>query len=139
MSHRFADPAVDQAFRDMAVPISDCLLKVRDLILEIAEDLPETGGLQETLKWGQPSYLPRRPRVGTTVRLGAAPANTGKAALFVHCQTRLIETCRHVHPELDYAGNRAILLEPGDALPRDALDHFIRLALTYHIRKRKRA
>ena len=119
--------------------IAPCVDQLRILILDQAKEIPEAGGIEETLKWGQPSYLPRRPRVGTTIRLGPAPGEAKKAALFVHCQTGLVEAYRHLFPELTYAGNRAIIIDPIMPLDEDTLGHCIRMALTYHICKRQRA
>ena len=116
--------------------IRPCIAQLRTLIFAQAADLPGTGGIEETLKWGQPSYLPVRPRVGTTIRLGPAPGAGARAALFVHCQTGLVETYRQMFPGLIFSGNRAIIIDPAGPLPEGALGHCIRMALTYHIRKR---
>lgn len=114
------------------------LLALRDLILDTAADLPQAGEILETLKWGQPSYLPKRPRVGSTVRLGATKDGT-QAALFFHCQTSIISDFRAgpgADTDITCDGNRAILLDPASDLPRDLLRLPIRHALTYHLKRR---
>ena len=131
--------AIAQTIAGLGPEVRPVVTRLRRLILSQAAELPGTDGIEETLKWGQASYLPRKPRVGTTVRLGSAPGAATKAALFVHCQTGLIETYRQLFPSLDCAGNRAIVFDPKGPLPEDAIRHCIRLALTYHIRKRQRA
>jgi hypothetical protein len=116
--------------------IRDRFVRLRDLILPVGENLEATGGITETLKWGQPSYLPKRPRVGTTVRLGTLKSAPESPALFVHCQTRLIETFRRHYPDtFIYEGNRALLLRGDDPLPEAEIRHCVSLALTYHLWK----
>ena len=114
------------------------LLELRSLIFETAHEIAEVGQLVETLKWGQPSYLPARPRVGSTVRLGSGKA-PDRVALFFHCQSRLVEQFRDIYPDqFFYDGNRAIILSVADPVPVDALKHCISLCLTYHLNKKAR-
>ena len=108
---------------------------LRDLIFETASKTQGVGGLEETLKWGQPSYLTHKPKSGTTIRLGWK--ETGEtSSLFVHCQTSLVETWRaHYGDTLTFIGNREISIPTQTPLPRAALQHCIAMALTYHLRK----
>ncbi len=111
------------------------LLRIRDLIFEIAGSNPRIGALNEMLKWGQPSYLTHHPKSGTTIRLAAHNKRPGHCALFVHCQTSLVGQWRDLYTgELEFDGNRAILFDAGKALPGDPLRHCIAMALTYHLR-----
>ena len=65
---------------------------------------------------------------------------TNQYAVYFHCQTDLVETFRELYPrELNYGGNRSILLNAQDAIPEAALRHCVALALTYHLAKRKPA
>ena len=57
----------------------------------------------------------------------------------MHCQTTLVDTFRSLHPELRYAGNRAILIPLDEPLPREAVARCIAIALTYHARRRATA
>ena len=129
-----ADPAVRAAFDAFPDDIRTSLLRLRQLIMEQAEAEPRVGDLQETLKWGQPSWLPARPRIGTTIRLGTDRAGE-HVALFFHCQTSVIRDFR-AGPghELGFDGNRAILLDRHAPLPLDLLRLPIRHALTYHLK-----
>jgi hypothetical protein len=115
------------------------LLKLRNLILDTASRTDGVGGLTETLKWGQPAYLPRKPRTGSTIRLATLPGQDSRYAMFVHCQTTLVSDFRQLYEgELSFEGNRAIALVHGEPLPRAALQHCITLALTYHARPRRK-
>ena len=114
-------------------------MAVRTLIFQTAAAQATIGPLIETLKWGQPAYLPATPRVGTTIRIDALrPPRTGYA-IYVHCQTGLVEDFRARYGGLlTFEGNRAIVLEGDEAPPRDALRHCIAMALSYHLAARKR-
>jgi hypothetical protein len=93
--------------------------------------------LQESLKWGQPSYLTTETKSGSTIRIDQVKPTPGQYALYFHCQTNLVETFRELYPELRYGGNRSILLDAKEKLPEAALRHCVALALTYHLNKRK--
>jgi hypothetical protein len=99
------------------------------------------GALEETLKWGQPSYLTPETKSGSTIRIDRHKSGDGRTALFFHCQTHLVDTFREIfRDDLEFESNRAIVLDAGDALPEEALRHCIAMALTYHLNKKtKRA
>jgi hypothetical protein len=133
------DSEVDAVFGAYPKPVKAKLLALRRLIFDTAKTTKGVGALEETLKWGQPSYLTPETKSGSTVRIDQVKASTGQVAVFFHCQTNLVETFRDLYPELSYSGNRAILLDAEDKLAEAALRHCIALALTYHLRKRKPA
>jgi Domain of unknown function (DU1801) len=133
----FAEPAVDAIFSAYPTPVKARLLALRRLIFDIADTTEGVGALEETLKWGQPSYLTTESKSGSTIRIDQVKAEAGRYAVYFHCQTDLVETFRELYPELSYSGNRAILLDAGEKLPEKALRHCVALALTYHTRKRK--
>lgn len=136
MSPSFADAAVQAAFDAHPEPLRSALLKLRGLVLATAAQHPEIGELVETLKWGEPAYLPKTPRVGTTVRLGAPRQSAGKYAAYFHCKTTLLQTFRSIYPdEFSFEGDRAIIFSVGDDIPEAALAQCFGLALTYHLRR----
>jgi hypothetical protein len=132
-----SDPAVDGVFDVYPKPVKAKLLALRRLILDTAKATHGVGALEETLKWGQPSYLTAESKSGSTVRIDQVKAEAGQVAVYFHCQTNLVETFRELYPELRYSGNRAILLDAADKLPEAELRHCVGLALTYHLGKRK--
>lgn len=134
---RFGDPQVEARLSGLPDPVAGALRGLRSLILETADGLPETGGLVETLKWGQPAYLPKRARVGTTLRIDAVKGEADAYALFFHCQSRLGATYREIYGDtLTIVGDRSIVLDATTPAPTEALRHCIALALTYHLRGR---
>ena len=66
----FADPDVARAYDGFAPALRAPLLALRAQIVSVAKTTPGVGQLIETLKWGEPAYLPARPRVGVTIRVG---------------------------------------------------------------------
>ena len=128
--------SADALFGAYPAPVKAKLLALRRLIFEIAKATKGVGALEETVKWGQPSYLTPETGSGSTVRIDQVKPAADQVALYFHCQTNLVETFRELYPELSYSGNRAILLDVGGKLPEAALRHCIGLALTYHLRRK---
>jgi hypothetical protein len=131
------DPAVEAAFDAYPATVKAKLLALRRLILDTAKATQGVGALEETLKWGQPSYLTPETKSGSTIRIDQVKPEAGQVAVYFHCQTNLVETFRELYPELSFGGNRSILLNAGDKLPAAALRHCVALALTYHLNRRK--
>ena len=135
-----SDPAVAAAFDAYPKPLKAKLLALRRLIFETAKTTRGVGALQETLKWGQPSYLTPETKSGSTIRIDQVKSVAHQYAVYFHCQTDLVETFRELYPgELSYGGNRSILLNAQQEIPEAALRHCVALALTYHLNKRKSA
>ncbi|HVO02823.1 MAG TPA: DUF1801 domain-containing protein [Candidatus Cybelea sp.] len=140
----FPDPEVGAVFRAYPAGIRTKLLSLRRLIFETAAATPGVGSIQEALKWGQPSYLTPETGSGSTIRIDRVKPSPGaiepeRYAVYFHCQTNLVETFRELYPrELTFGGNRSILFDADQDVPRAALCHCIALALTYHARRTRR-
>jgi len=134
----FDDPAVEAVFAAFPKLLRGKLLALRRLVLETAASTEGVGEIEETLKWGQPSYLTSKTRSGSTIRLGEA--GVGRYALYVHCQTDLVAMFQEYYPgQFTYGGNRSVIFDVDDDIPEPALRHCVALALTYHLNKRKGA
>jgi hypothetical protein len=132
--------ALDAVFKSYPAALRQKLLTLRRLILDVAKTTEGVGALEETLKWGQPSYLTTGTKSGSTIRIDRVKSSDDRYALYFHCQTDLVETFRELYPAaMTYEGNRAIVFGIGDRIPERALRHCIGLALTYHLNKRKPA
>jgi hypothetical protein len=132
-----ADPAVAAVFGAYPKPVQSKLLALRRLIFETARVTKGVGRIEETLKWGQPSYLTPETKSGSTIRIDRVKSTAGQYAIYFHCQTDLVETFRELYPtELSYGGNRCILLNAAGKFPAPELRHCVALALTYHLRNR---
>ena len=130
------DLAVAAAFHAYPKAVKAKLLALRRLIFDTAKTTKGVGALQETLKWSQPSYLTTETKSGSTVRIDQIKTVPNQVAIYFHCQTDLVATFRELYPELNYGGNRSILLDAKGKLPEAELRHCVGLALTYHLRKR---
>ncbi len=133
------DPSVETVFDGYPDPVRAQLLALRRLIFDTAKTTAGVGRLEEALKWGQPSYLTPESGSGSTIRIDQVKSVAGQYAVYFHCQTNLVETFRELYQELQFSGNRAILLDARRKLPEAALLHCVALALTYHLNKRKAA
>jgi hypothetical protein len=133
------DRAVAAVLESHPKPIESKLLALRKLILDTARATEGVGALQETLKWGQVSYLTSESKSGSTVRIDRVKSADDQVAVYFHCQTNLVETFRELYPKLSYSGNRAIVLDASRKLPEAALRHCLALALTYHLARRNGA
>lgn len=138
-SLKFEDRKVAEVFKEYPDAVREKLLALRELIFETAGSIDGVGNLEETLKWGQPSYLTPITKSGSTIRIDKLPAEENRYAIYFHCQTNLVSTFRELFPKrFDFEGDRAIRLNAKDPLPKKELSVCISLALTYHLDKRKK-
>jgi len=137
-SKQFKDAKVAAVFENYPKKVRTRLMFLRKLIFDIAHKTEGVGELEETLKWGQPSYLTSQSGSGTTIRLDQLAALKGKYEICVHCQTTLVGPFRKQYgDDFTYDANRGLVLDAEDDVPVEELSHFIYLALTYHLRKKK--
>ena len=115
---------VQEKFNSYPTPIREKLLALRQLVLEAA-DTP----LEETLKWGEPSYLVKG---GSAVRFDWKEKTPQQYFLFFNCKTKLVDTFRELYSgDLEFQGNRAIVLNLNEPIPSAILQHCIELSLKY--------
>ena len=109
------------------------MLSLRELIFSTAKTLPEVGALEETLKWGQPSYLTSETGTGSMIRIDARRVIPGTYAMYFHCQTTLVDSFRAIYGSIfRYEGNRALIFSASVSLPQQPVRACITAALTYH-------
>ncbi len=107
------------------------------MIFDTGASTEGVGELEETLKWGQPSYLTAQSKSGSTIRIDRVKSTEDRYAVYFHCQSRLVPTFRELYPDsFTYDGSRAIVFSCGDEIPEEELRHCLALALTYHRRKK---
>ena len=136
---RFDDAKVAAVFKAYAPDVRARLMALRETVFEVAAVTPGVGALTETLKWGQPSYLTEETGSGTTVRIDRLKDDAGGYAVYFHCQSGLVGQFRELYPKtFAYEGERAILFGPTTRVPARELRHCIALALTHHLRKKRK-
>ncbi len=109
--------------------------ELRALIYHVAENTEGIGQITETLKWSEPAYLTSKPKSGTTVRIDWKKRSPDQVGIYVNCNTSLVEKYRGMFSgELEFEGNRAIMIPANQPIPEDALKICIQMALTYHLK-----
>ncbi len=125
--------SVNKVFQQYTPAIRKKLLVLRQLIFDVASEYDEIGAIEETLKWGEPSYLTKN---GSTIRISYKTGEPPCYAIYFNCQTKLIDTFKQLYPnQLTFEGNRAIVLLAKNKIPKKILKHCLFLSLTYHKRK----
>ena len=124
------DPKVETVFKNYPVSVRKKILSLRSLIIQTARETEHITQLEETLKWGEPSYLTKN---GSTVRIDWKSKNPNQYAIYFKCTSALISTFKMVYKEIfTFEGNRAIIFQMGDKIPEKELKNCIRAALRYH-------
>lgn len=124
------DPEVEILFANYPDNVRERMLGLRELILETAKELDGITALEETLKWGEPSYITKH---GSTLRMDWKEKMPDQYAIYFKCTSRLVETFRTVFKNcFDFEGNRAIVFQMEDTIPKKELKECIRATLTYH-------
>lgn len=124
------NPKVKSVFDDYPDSVRDKVAGLRRLVIEAANETEGVTSVEETLKWGQPSYLTKN---GSTIRIDWNRKQTDQYAMFFQCTSRLVPTFRMVYPDLfKFEGNRAIIFQMDDKLPVAELKNCIAAGLTYH-------
>jgi Domain of unknown function (DU1801) len=115
------------------------LMVLRELVFNTASATAGVGRLQETLKWGEPAYVTAESRSGSTVRIDWKRKDPDRCAIYFHCQTNLVDTFRALFPhDLEFEGNRALLVALTGQVNKAALSYCVAAALTYHLKSRQR-
>lgn len=129
------NPQVDEKFDAYPAEIKAKLSYLRSLIIETATECEPLNQLEETLKWGEPSYLAKK---GSTIRIDWKPKTPHQYAMYFKCTSKLVPTFRAIYGDLfSYENNRAILFGLDDSIPTQELKSCIEMALTYHSIKHK--
>ena len=134
---RIENPEVAAVFASYPSPIKRKLLFLRDLIFKVAAKTEGVGVLEETLKWGQPSYLTTQSKSGSLIRIDQDKAKAGQYAMYFHCQTTLVDSFKERYRgKFEFVGNRSIVFGMNDKIPIQELSNCISMALTYYLNKK---
>ncbi|RFN59847.1 DUF1801 domain-containing protein [Marixanthomonas ophiurae] len=128
--HIQTNPKVEAVFNNYPNFIQKKLSNLRKLIVETAENTEEITNLEETLKWGEPSYLVKK---GSTIRIDWKEKAPNQYAIYFKCTSKLVPTFKMVYKDIfAFEGNRAIIFQMDDTIPEIELKKCIKAALTYH-------
>ncbi len=121
---------MSRVFESYPKVIRSKLTHLRKLILETANKVESIDEIEETLKWGEPSYLVKN---GSTIRLGWKPSIPNEYGIYFNCNSILVPTFKILFDKFfKYEKNRAILFDINENVPEQELKECIELALRYH-------
>lgn len=125
-----SNPKVKTIFDNYPQKVKTKMLRLRELVFEAAEEIEGLNKLEETLKWGEPSYLTKH---GSTLRMDWKEKNPEQVALYFQCTSMLVPTFKVVYKDtFEFEGNRAVLMDLNQNLPEKEIKHCMSIALTYH-------
>ena len=128
---------VEAVFNSYPIKITSKLMFLRQLIFETASSIDGLGEIEETLKWGEPSYLTRKSKFGSTIRISWKQSQKEQYSIFFKCTANLVPAFRKKFPnKFKFGGNRSIDFSLDDDVPVKELKQCIALALTYHRNKK---
>lgn len=121
---------VESIFEKYPDHVRDKMRALRALILNTAEQTEGIGKVEETLRWGEPSYVTKH---GSTFRIDWKEKAPEHYAMYFQCTSRLVPTFKAVFDDLfSYEGNRAIVFGLDDDIPIRELRQCVIAALSYH-------
>jgi hypothetical protein len=124
------NPRVKEIFANYPENVREKMQFLRELVIATAEETKEIDELEETLRWGEPSFVTKH---GSTLRMDWKEKSPNQFALYFQCTSRLVDTFRMVfNHKFQYEGNRAIVFQLNQKIPVLELKHCIKATLTYH-------
>ena len=124
------DPRVNEVFANYPDFVRDKMQYLRELVIETAEETEGVTKLEETLKWGEPSFVTKN---GSTLRMDWKKKTPDQYAMYFQCTSRLVNTFRLVFDrKFQYDGKRAIVFQLNQKIPKLELKECIKASLTYH-------
>ncbi|WPZ08909.1 DUF1801 domain-containing protein [Roseivirga spongicola] len=123
-------PEVETVFDKYPTEVKPKIEELQRLIIETAKEVEQVEWLEETLKWGEPSYVTK---IGSTLRIDWKPKNPDQYAMYFQCTSKLVPSFREKFGGLfNYEGTRAIVFQLNEEPPFHELKQCIKAALTYH-------
>ncbi|NOQ27663.1 MAG: DUF1801 domain-containing protein [Bacteroidales bacterium] len=124
------NPDIEAVFNKYPDKIRNKILNLRKLIIETANEIEELTDIEETLKWGEPSYLTK---IGSTIRIDWKENKPNQYAMYFKCTSKLVPSFKMIYTNLfTFEGNRAIVFKMNDKIPEFELKNCISAGLTYH-------
>jgi len=106
------------------------LLALRKILIEAAQEIEGLDDLEETLRWGELSYIAKH---GSTIRIDWKEKNPMQYAIYFKCTSQLIPTFKDIFgTSFKYEGRRAIVFGMNERIPKLKLKKCIKSALQYH-------
>ncbi|GHA36205.1 hypothetical protein GCM10007103_17120 [Salinimicrobium marinum] len=124
------NPEVERIFTNYPEFVRDKMDQLRTLVIETAEQTEGVTDLEETLRWGEPSFVTKN---GSTLRMDWKEKTPDQYAMYFQCSSRLVDTFQLVFGnKFQFEGKRAIIFDINQELPEKELKKCIKATLTYH-------
>ena len=128
---------VEAVFKTYPQNIKSKLMFLRQLIFDTAASIEGVREIEETLKWGELSYLTPESKSGSTIRITWKESQKEHYSMFFKCTANLVPAFKEKFPQqFKFGGNRSIDFNLNDDVPVKELKRCIALALTYHRNKK---
>ncbi|WP_230981501.1 DUF1801 domain-containing protein [Echinicola salinicaeni] len=123
-------PEVAAVFAEYPDFVRHKMQDLRELVIKTAKEIEGIDELEETLRWGEPSYICKK---GSTLRMDWKAKSPDQYAMYFKCTSRLVETFKLVFEDkFQFEGKRAIVFQLDQKIPEKELQACIRAALSYH-------
>ncbi|MEP5611349.1 MAG: DUF1801 domain-containing protein [Cyclobacteriaceae bacterium] len=123
-------PGVEGVFDNYPKHIQPKMKRLRQLVLDTANEIEGLDKLEETLKWGEPSYLTKH---GSTLRMDWKEKKPDQYAMYFKCTSKLVSTFKMIYNDtFKFETTRAIVFDLEDEIPEKELKRCIAMTLTYH-------
>lgn len=120
---------VDSKFASYPSNVKKQMLRLRKLVFKTAEEIG-IADIEETLKWGEPSYLTKK---GSTLRMDWKAKNPDQYAMYFKCTSKLVISFKEVFGDtFNYETTRAIVFKLDEPVPEKELKKCIAATLQYH-------
>ena len=120
---------VDGKFENYPKKVQPKMLALRKTVFETARELG-IEQLEETLKWGEPSYIAKK---GSTLRMDWKEKAPEQYAMYFKCTSKLVPSFKEVFGDtFSYENNRAIVFKLDEKIPKKELKKCIAATLQYH-------
>lgn len=124
------DPRVELKFQTYPKKVKTKLYHLRSMIIETAGEIDTVNEIEETLKWGEPSYLVKN---GSTIRIDWKSKTPDQYTMYFKCTSKLLPAFKKAYGDVfKYESNRAIIFDLNEKIPEKELKECIGLALKYH-------
>ena len=130
----FQSEDIEYIFDNYPQKVREKCMVLRQLIFDIAAENPAIGPIEESIRWGEPCYLPSQTKSGSMIRMHHYSKKPFDFALYFLCQTKLVGMFRDLYPKtFQFGGNRSLEFMVSDPLPIKEIKECIKLTLTYYL------
>jgi hypothetical protein len=121
---------IKMVLKDYPTQARKKITELRELIFEAAAETNDVGPIEETLKWGEPSYIAK---YGSTIRVDWKEKAPDAVSIYFKCTSLLVPIFKKIFKDdFKYEKNRAIYFKLDEKLPKRKLKKCITAALLYH-------